>query len=114
VVHWTLEEREKEWNDRYASRNFKMKNPKSTINSKEQNNITKFPKNSKDVAHRKNQVGRDWRIGGVQSALYDRFEQVGTRKKVQYSKYGVQKSPTGDFRKETIWHGGGYSLYLGT
>ena len=81
----------KEWNGRYASRNFKNKKNKSkcTINSKEQN-ITKFPKKkiSKDVAHRKNQADRD---GGsvvyVQSAPYDGFEQVGTRKKVQYSKH---------------------------
>ena len=100
MVHWTLEEREKEWNDRYASRNFKMKNPKSTINSKDQNNITKFPKNSKDVAHRKNQVGRDWRIGGVQSALYDRFEQVGTRKRYSTASTEYRSHPRETFVKK--------------
>lgn len=48
----------KEWKGRYASRNFKNKNKKCTINSKGQK-ITKFPKNQKSVAHRKNQVDRD-------------------------------------------------------
>lgn len=94
---WTLEERERNGTTGTPARTLKIKNPKSTINSKEQNNITKFPKILKDVAHRKNQVGRD---GG--SVVYKAYYTIDSSKWGPGKRYSTASTEYRSHQRETF------------